>query len=185
MTPGSSRSGLPQAVPGVVGAELVPLLLASRRQLDYQLNTDGPEVLLNLNRPADTEQESRPVNQTLEYFLGESAAPPRGLAAADDPAVDPHEGPGRGAAPGAGRRPDRRPRIFGVSLPALRPLPDAAARRDDAVHAPDAGGQVAGAGQHGLLHRHGVHRQPRHPTPAGPSQEQVKQDRELKRRDVR
>src|SRR5262249_34999124 len=42
----------------------------SRRQLDYQLNTDGPEVLNNLNRLAGTAQESRPVNRTLEYFLG-------------------------------------------------------------------------------------------------------------------
>ncbi len=55
------------------GLSLFLFKLASRRQLDYQLNTDGPEVLLNLNRLADTEQESRPVNQTLEYFLGESA----------------------------------------------------------------------------------------------------------------
>jgi hypothetical protein len=44
--------------------------LGSRRQLDYQLNTDGPEVLANLNRLAGTAQVSRPVNQTLEYFLG-------------------------------------------------------------------------------------------------------------------
>ena len=46
--------------------------LGSRRQLDYQLNTDGPEVLGNLNRLAGTAQDSRPsrpVNQTLEYFL--------------------------------------------------------------------------------------------------------------------
>jgi hypothetical protein len=50
--------------------------LGSRRQLDYQFNGDGPEVLANLNRLADTAQESRPVNQTLEYFLGKSAAPP-------------------------------------------------------------------------------------------------------------
>jgi hypothetical protein len=50
--------------------------LGSRRQLDYQFNSDGPEVLANLNRLADTTQESRPVNQTLEYFLGKSAVPP-------------------------------------------------------------------------------------------------------------
>jgi hypothetical protein len=49
--------------------------LASRRQLDYQFNSDGPEVLDNFNRLADTAQESRPVNKTLEYFLGKSAAP--------------------------------------------------------------------------------------------------------------
>jgi hypothetical protein len=50
--------------------------LESRRQLDYQFHSDGPEVLDNLNRLADTTQESRPVNKTLEYFLGKSAAPP-------------------------------------------------------------------------------------------------------------
>src|SRR3954464_15279301 len=50
--------------------------LESRRQLDYQFNSDGPEVLANLNRLADTLQDSRPVNQTLEYFLGKSAVPP-------------------------------------------------------------------------------------------------------------
>jgi hypothetical protein len=43
--------------------------LSSRRQLDYQFNTDGPAVLDNFNRLAGTAQDSRPVNQTLEYFL--------------------------------------------------------------------------------------------------------------------
>jgi hypothetical protein len=43
--------------------------LSSRRQLDFQFNTDGPEVLDNLNRLAGTAQESRPVSNTLEYFL--------------------------------------------------------------------------------------------------------------------
>lgn len=43
--------------------------LGSRRQLDYQFNTDGPEVLNNFNRLAGTAQTSRPVNKTLEYFL--------------------------------------------------------------------------------------------------------------------
>ncbi len=43
--------------------------LGSRRQLDFQFNSDGPAVLPNLNRLAGTAQESRPVNQTLEYFL--------------------------------------------------------------------------------------------------------------------
>jgi hypothetical protein len=51
------------------GLSLFLCKLGSRRQLDYQLNTDGPEVLANLNRLADTSQDSRPVNQTLEYFL--------------------------------------------------------------------------------------------------------------------
>jgi hypothetical protein len=51
------------------GLSLFLCKLGSRRQLDYQLNTDGPEVLANLNRLADTAQDSRPVNQTLESFL--------------------------------------------------------------------------------------------------------------------
>jgi hypothetical protein len=51
------------------GLSLFLCKLSSRRQLDYQLNTDGPEVLANLNRLAGTAQESRPVNQTLEYYL--------------------------------------------------------------------------------------------------------------------
>jgi hypothetical protein len=48
--------------------------LGSRRQLDYELNTDGPQVLTNLNRLACTQQNSRPVNKTLEYFLGRIGA---------------------------------------------------------------------------------------------------------------
>jgi hypothetical protein len=62
------------------GLSLFLCKLSSRRQLDYQLNTDGPAVLENLNRLADTAQDSRPVNQTLEYFLeGAGAAPFAGL----------------------------------------------------------------------------------------------------------
>lgn len=51
------------------GLALFLCKLGSRRQLDYQLNSDGPEVLDNLNRLAGTAQDSRPVNKTLEYFL--------------------------------------------------------------------------------------------------------------------
>jgi hypothetical protein len=51
------------------GLALFLCKLGSRRQLDYQFNSDGPEVLPNLNRLAGTAQQSRPVNQTLEYFL--------------------------------------------------------------------------------------------------------------------
>jgi hypothetical protein len=51
------------------GLSLFLCKLASRRQLDYQFNTDGPAVLGNLNRLAGTAQSRRPVNQTLEYFL--------------------------------------------------------------------------------------------------------------------
>jgi hypothetical protein len=62
------------------GLALFLCKLASRRQLDYALNGDGPEVLPNLNRLAGTAQESRPVNQTLEYFLGRiGSAPIAGL----------------------------------------------------------------------------------------------------------
>ena len=44
--------------------------LGSRRQLDFHFNTDGPAVLANLNRLAGTAQETRPVNQTMNYYLG-------------------------------------------------------------------------------------------------------------------
>jgi hypothetical protein len=55
--------------------------LGSRRQLDYQLNTDGPQVLDNLNRLAGTQQTTRPVNKTLEYFVGKIGSDP--IAALD------------------------------------------------------------------------------------------------------
>ena len=42
--------------------------LGSRRQANFNLNTDGPQVLNNLNRLAGTEQKSCPVDKTLEYF---------------------------------------------------------------------------------------------------------------------
>jgi hypothetical protein len=50
--------------------------LGSRRQLDFQFNTDGPAVLANLNRLADTEQQTRPVNQTVNYYLGRIGSEP-------------------------------------------------------------------------------------------------------------
>ena len=59
------------------GLSLFLFKLGSRRQLDYQLNTDGPAVLPNLNRLAGTRQKTRPVNKTLNYFLGRiGGAPP-------------------------------------------------------------------------------------------------------------
>lgn len=58
------------------GLSLFLFKLGSRRQLDFQLNTDGPAVLPNLNRLAGTRQKSRPVNQTLNYFLGRMGCPP-------------------------------------------------------------------------------------------------------------
>jgi hypothetical protein len=50
--------------------------LGSRRQLDYQFNSDGPEVLANLNRLAGTRQQTRPVNQTMNYYLGRIGGSP-------------------------------------------------------------------------------------------------------------
>jgi hypothetical protein len=58
------------------GLSLFLCKLGSRRQLDYQFNTDGPEVLNNLNHLAGTAQDSRPVNQTLEYFLEKIGSAP-------------------------------------------------------------------------------------------------------------
>jgi hypothetical protein len=55
------------------GLLLYLLQLSSRRQLDFQLNTDGPAVLPNLNRLAQTELDRRPVHDTLDYFLGQVA----------------------------------------------------------------------------------------------------------------
>ena len=102
------------------GLSLFLCKLSSRRQLDYQLNTDGPAVLENLNRLAETAQDSRPVNQTLEYFLeGAWRGALRRPATADGSAVDPHEGPGRGPAAGAVHRLDRRLRVSRLQPPAL------------------------------------------------------------------
>ncbi len=81
-----------------LGLSLFLCKLSSRRQLDFQFNTDGPEVLPNLNRLAGTTQDSRPVNKTLEYLLKKiGPRPHRRPPAANGPALDPHEGPGRGA----------------------------------------------------------------------------------------
>ena len=44
--------------------------LGSRRQLDFELDADGTRVLENLNRLAGTQQKTRPVHKTLNYFLG-------------------------------------------------------------------------------------------------------------------
>jgi hypothetical protein len=52
------------------GLALFLFKLGSRRQLDFQLNDDGPEVLNNLNRLAGTQQTTRPVHNSLNYFLG-------------------------------------------------------------------------------------------------------------------
>jgi hypothetical protein len=58
------------------GLSLFLCKLGSRRQLDYQFDSDGPEVLANLNRLAQTNQDTRPVNKTLAYFLARTGAAP-------------------------------------------------------------------------------------------------------------
>ncbi len=50
------------------GLMLFVCKLSSRRQANYHLNADGPEVLNNLNRLAGTNQTTCPVDKTLEYF---------------------------------------------------------------------------------------------------------------------
>ena len=52
------------------GLLLFCLKLGSRRQLDFQLRDPELLVLDNVNRLAQTEQTSLPVNQTLSHFLG-------------------------------------------------------------------------------------------------------------------
>ena len=52
------------------GLLLFCLKLGSRRQLDFQLRDLETCVLENLNRFAQTEQDSLPVNKTLSHFLG-------------------------------------------------------------------------------------------------------------------
>src|SRR5438132_6025559 len=59
---------------GWYGILLYVLQLGSRRQLDFHLDTDAAHVLANLNQLANTEQTSRPVHDTLDYFLGKSRA---------------------------------------------------------------------------------------------------------------
>ena len=51
------------------GFLLYLLQLGARRQLDYELRDDGPHVLTNLNRLAQTEQTTLPVHDTLDHFL--------------------------------------------------------------------------------------------------------------------
>lgn len=56
------------------GIHLYLLQLGSRRQLDFELRDGGPQVLANLNRLAQTQQETLPVHDTLDYFIGKVAA---------------------------------------------------------------------------------------------------------------
>jgi hypothetical protein len=52
------------------GLLLYVLQLGSRRQLDYDCRAQGTQVLHNLNRLAETDLDSRPVHDTLDYYLG-------------------------------------------------------------------------------------------------------------------
>ena len=52
------------------GIALYLLQLGSRRQLDFHLDARGTCVVDNLNRLARTAQTSRPVHDTLDYFVG-------------------------------------------------------------------------------------------------------------------
>ena len=56
------------------GISLYLFQLGSRRQLDFDLDDRGTEVLNNLNRFAQTEQETRPVHDTLDHFLEHTGA---------------------------------------------------------------------------------------------------------------
>jgi hypothetical protein len=58
------------------GLSLFLFKLGSRRQLDFELDDDGTCVLDNINRLAGTQQETRPVNQTLNNFLGQVGSAP-------------------------------------------------------------------------------------------------------------
>jgi hypothetical protein len=49
--------------------------LGSRRQLDFELRDDQLWVLENVNRLAQTQQTSLPVNKTLSHFLGHVGSP--------------------------------------------------------------------------------------------------------------
>ena len=54
------------------GLSLYLLQLGSRRQLDFDLAANGTCVLANLNRLAGTAHDTRPVHDTLDYYLGHS-----------------------------------------------------------------------------------------------------------------
>jgi hypothetical protein len=56
------------------GLSLYLFQLGSRRQLDFDLEACGTQVLHNLNRLAGTQQDTRPVHKTLHHFLGHSGA---------------------------------------------------------------------------------------------------------------
>lgn len=57
------------------GILMFQLRLGSRRQLDYHLRDLETHVLDNLNRIADTAQDTLPVHKTLDHFLGHVGSP--------------------------------------------------------------------------------------------------------------
>jgi hypothetical protein len=58
------------------GLALYLFQLAARRQLDFELDCRDSEILTNLNRLAKTKQDTRPVNKTLQHFLGHTGVAP-------------------------------------------------------------------------------------------------------------
>jgi len=58
------------------GLSLFTFQLGARRQLDFELDCRDTQILPNLNRLAQTEQETRPVHKTLHNFLRRSGAHP-------------------------------------------------------------------------------------------------------------
>lgn len=58
------------------GLLLYLLQLGARRQLDFELDCRGNDLLTNLNRLAKTKQQTRPVHQTLHHFLGHTGVEP-------------------------------------------------------------------------------------------------------------
>lgn len=58
------------------GIALFLFKLRSRRQLDFDLRDMDTHLLANLNRLAGTQQDSLPVEGTLDHFIGHLGAPP-------------------------------------------------------------------------------------------------------------
>jgi hypothetical protein len=56
------------------GILLFTLQLGSRRQLNFELDDQGTQVLANINRLAGTNQDTRPVDGTLDHFIGHVGA---------------------------------------------------------------------------------------------------------------
>lgn len=58
------------------GLSLYLFQLGARRQLDFELDCRDSDILANLNRLAQTEQDTRPVHKTLHHFLGHTGVAP-------------------------------------------------------------------------------------------------------------